>query len=118
MPCTEPSLIITASSVASQPEFGDVKSECLWKRLIKSSSRAALCKGSANSVRLLGVKVMVSITSFSATSCDLGISDGFFFSFFFKVFFLPILLRMHFIILRVNELSSPGGLVWVPEMIW
>ena len=99
--------MITASSVASQYELGDIKLEYWVKRFIRSSSSAAFHNGFALSVRLSCVAVMVCMTSFTATSCDLEISDGVL-SFFCKVYFLFILLGKHFIVMTVEEMSSAG----------
>ena len=72
---TGTSLMIMASSVDSQSPLGDIKLEYWSKGLNRFSSSAALYNGSAISVWLSYVEVMVSITSFITVSCDLGISD-------------------------------------------
>ena len=65
MPSTETSLMMTASSVTSQSELGDIKSEYWLKRLKRSSPFAVSCDGSALPAWLLCVEVMFSITSFT-----------------------------------------------------
>ena len=97
MTSTEASLTMTASSVASQSELADIRLEYWLKRLNGSSPLAVSCDGSVLSAWLLCVKLLVSMTLFTTTSCDLGKSDGVF-NFFCKVYFLPILLRKHFVI--------------------
>ena len=88
MPSTENSMMMTISTVASQSKFGDIKLEYWLKRLNRSSSSAALCNGSALSMWLSCVKVMVSMTSFTEISCDLGISEGTFLLLLQSVFFI------------------------------
>ena len=99
--------MMTASSVASQSQLDDIKLEYWLKRLNRSSSLAALCNGLPLSMWQSCVKVMVSMTSFTATSCNLGILDWVF-DFFCRIYFSPILPRKHFIKLTVDEMSSPG----------
>ena len=100
---TETLLMIMASFVDSQCELGDSMWEYWAKRLNRSSSSYALCNGSALSVWLSCVKVMVLITSFTVMCCDLGVLyrvlDPF-----CKVYFSPILLGNCFIILTVDEM--------------
>ena len=64
MPSTETSLMMTASSVASQSELGDIKLEYWLRRLNRSSPLAISCDGSAPSVWLSHIKIIVSMTSF------------------------------------------------------
>ena len=71
-----------------------MKSKYLLKRLNRFSSSVASFNGSALSVRMSCVEVMVSMTSFTATSCDLGTLHGVF-VFFCKVYILPFLPRKH-----------------------
>ena len=75
IPSTETSLMIAASSVTSHAKLGDIKWEHWLKILNRSPILADSCNGSALSVWLLCVKVMVSMTLFTATSCDFGILD-------------------------------------------
>ena len=86
IPYMEASLKIMATFVDSQSELGDIKSEYWSKRLSKSSLPAALCTGSALSVWLSCVSLIVSIPSFITTSCDLEELDRVF-DFFGKVYF-------------------------------
>ena len=68
-------LMIMATSVDSKSKLCDVKPEHWLKQFSKSSSSVVSCTGSILSVWLSCVKSVVSMTSFIATSCDLGESD-------------------------------------------
>ena len=84
-------LMMTSMSLASQSDVEDIKLE-YWSKKFSSSS---LCTDSAVSI------------SFAVTFCDLGGSDRVV-DFFWKVYFLPNLLRKYLVVLTLNEISSPG----------
>ena len=75
MPPTETSLMMNASSVASQSELGDFKSEYWLKKLNRSSPLAVSCDGSVLTIWVSYVEVKVYMTSFTVISCDLETSD-------------------------------------------
>ena len=104
VPCIEASLINAILAAPSQSWMGWAKSEYCLNRFGRSS---LLVDSSFGSYLLISFsfEVMISMISFTVASSDFESLGGLFA--FFKLSFLPIFPRIHFIVLILNDMSSP-----------
>ena len=100
------SLMMTSMSLSSQSDVEDIKLEYWLKRLKKFLHPLPLVL-TLLCLFLLSGMVINSAILFKVPFCDLGESDGVV-DLFWKIYFLPNLLRKCSVALRLNKMASPG----------